>query len=597
MSEKPKEPKDTQGGFAFRDVITDVFKKTSEMGKSWGLGQLPKVPGDQKELMRFWAQMWMQPMVFTQFWLEMTARYHREGMEWWQKMLQLPTSPSETNNEPIALKNDRRFQDEAWSKAPVFDFIKRSYLMVSDNLLKAAEATPLEGDAKERVQFYTQSFVDALSPSNFALTNPEVLQEAMQTGGQSLLQGLQNLVKDMRQGRITLTNEEEFAVGVNLATTPGAVVFQNRLFQLIQYKPTTTEVYRRPLLIIPPCINKYYVLDLKESNSFVKWLTEQGHTVFIMSWVNARPELRDLDWGDFVTEGVIKAIDVVREISTEETVNIVSWCIGGTITATALALMAKRNEHKVESVAFLTTLLDFSDPGQLKVFLRPQDVAKRKAYIAKEGFYSGKRMAMSFNMLRANDLIWSYVVNNYLKGKTPPPFDLLYWNSDPTNLPANMYTTYLEKMYLANKLMEKGGLVIDGEPIDLSLIDIPTYFLSAINDHIAPWKTTYTGAKMLSGPKTFVLGGSGHIAGVVNHPAKNKRGYWTHSQLPETPEEWLDRAEAHEGSWWPHWNEWSGSFGGGHIPAPTQLGNDTYQEIEPAPGSYVKVNCDGEIEA
>ena len=572
-------------------TLGSLFQKVKSSGAKWLPTALSTIPKDPEAMMQFWAQVWTRPALLTQFWMEFASAYQHEQLQWWEQVLKL----NDKDDEHAHKKQDRRFRHKAWKKSPTFDFIKRSYLVTAELYIKIAETTPLQGEAKEKVQFYTQSFVDAMSPSNFILTNPEVIQEAVNTKGKSLLRGFQNLLSDVKQRRITLTNEEAFHVGDNLATTPGAVVFQNRLFQLIQYNPTTEQVHERPLLIIPPCINKYYVLDLKESNSYVKWATEQGHTVFIMSWVNATKDLKDAGWDEFVTEGVCKAIEVTKEICSQETINAVSWCVGGTLTATALAWMAKRGEKPLESITFLTTLLDFSDPGQVDVFLTPEEVSKRAKKVAKDGVFSGKQMAMGFNMLRANDLIWSYVVNNYLLGKTPPPFDLLYWNSDPTNLPAKMYNSYIQTLYLKNKLI-KGAFKVKGEVIKLADIETPCYFFSAINDHIAPWKTTYTGALELSGPKTFVLGQSGHIAGVVNHPSKNKRGYWTQEKLAKTPDIWFEQTTAHEGSWWPHWNDWVRSFTGESIPARNVLGTEKYPPLEDAPGTYVRVNCDGVVE-
>lgn len=573
-------------------TLHDVLSKAMKEVEKAGSGSFIKMPSFPRDPFELWSQMLVQPVMFVQFWLELTTQLQREGLSWWKETLQRTWGQDSHAQESVSASVDRRFRGESWSTIPAFDFIKRSYLMVSEAMQRAADGVPLEGEAKERVQFATQSFVDAMSPSNFAATNPEVLEEAVKTGGKSLFTGLQNLLQDVKQGRMTLTDETDFEVGRNLALTPGSVVYQNRLFQLIQYVPTTESVYQRPLLIVPPCINKYYILDLKESNSFVKWLTEQGHTVFIVSWVNATPALRDAGWSDFVNEGVIEAIEAVRAICEEDTINLVAWCIGGTLSASALSVLSRRGLDYVASASFLTTLLDFSDPGEVRVFLTPEEVAKRSAMCERDGVFSGKQMAIGFNMLRANDLIWSYVVNNYLKGKTPPPFDLLYWNSDPTNLPASMYNEYINDMYLENKLIQKDAISVDGTSVDLGMIRVPCYFFSAINDHIAPWKATYEGAKHVSGPLTFVLGGSGHIAGVVNHPAKNKRDYRTCGTLPSSPEEWLDGAELHRGSWWPHWNGWVQDFVGGTVAARHELGGKEYPVLEPAPGSYVRVNCD-----
>ena len=524
-------------------------------------------------LSQAWTQLatssWQNPAQ----WMDNLTEFQRQQLNLWQSMMGLGEMPK-----------DRRFKAEEWNDQPVYDFIKQSYLLTSDLLNQWAEAVPGDEKEKEKLRFYTQSYIDAMSPTNFAATNPEVMKEAMESGGQSLLNGWKNLLGDLEKGRITMTDESAFEVGTNLVVTPGAVIYKNPLFELIQYSPTTPEVNKKPLLVVPPCINKFYILDLGPGNSFVEWAVAQGNTVYLISWVNPDQSHAQVTWDDYVDQGIITAISQVREFSGENKINAVSWCVGGTLLATALGVLQKRRKSWVDSATFLTTLLDFSDPGQLGVFLDPDEVEKREAALRQEGLFSGKSLSLGFNMLRSNDLIWSYVVNNYLKGKTPPPFDILYWNSDPTNLPAEMYCQYIRRMYLDNAL-QAGELECCGHKIDLSKIKIPTYFLSAIEDHIAPWKTTFTGTELLGGQNTFVLGGSGHIAGVINPPHKNKRNYWTDGELGHGPEHWHQTAESHPGSWWTHWNGWLLQQGDEQVPA-RELPSETLQA---APGSYVTV--------
>jgi polyhydroxyalkanoate synthase len=424
------------------------------------------------------------------------------------------------------------------------------------------------------------------------MTNPEVLQQALETKGQSLVDGMKNLLGDVDKGRISMTDESAFVLGENIATSKGSVVFENEMFQLIQYNPTTEETFTRPTLIVPPCINKFYILDLQESNSYVKYCVDQGQTTFLISWLNPTIEQGDISWDDYVEKGIIKASQVVKEITEADKVNGVAWCVGGTLLTTALAVLAARKDTTFASATFFTTLLDFTDPGDLCVFIDEQQVKKLEDKVTNQGYLSGRELATSFNMLRSNDLIWSYVVNNYLKGKTPPPFDILYWNSDSTNLPANMYTFYVNNMYLENNLTKKDALTICGEKIDLGKIKIPCYFLSTIEDHIAPWGGTFKGTELLKGKNEFVLGASGHVAGVINPASKNRRNYWINGEQGKSEDHWLETAERQEGSWWPHWANWLKARAGKKVAAPAATGNDTYKEIEPAPGRFVSVRID-----
>lgn len=527
---------------------------------------------------------WEDPTV----WVRAITDYQQSQMNLWTNLL---TGKAATAVAEPA-KGDRRFQAEEWSQNPIFGYIKQSYLLSSKLMQEMAANANLSEKEQKKLEFYTQQYIDALSPTNFAMTNPEVLQQALETKGQSLVDGMKNLLGDVDKGRISMTDESAFVLGENIATSEGSVVFENEMFQLIQYNPTTEETFTRPTLIVPPCINKFYILDLQESNSYVKYCVDQGQTTFLISWLNPTIEQGDISWDDYVEKGIIKASQVVKEITEADKVNGVAWCVGGTLLTTALAVLAARKDTTFASATFFTTLLDFTDPGDLCVFIDEQQVKKLEDKVTNQGYLSGRELATSFNMLRSNDLIWSYVVNNYLKGKTPPPFDILYWNSDSTNLPANMYTFYVNNMYLENNLTKKDALTICGEKIDLGKIKIPCYFLSTIEDHIAPWGGTFKGTELLKGKNEFVLGASGHVAGVINPASKNRRNYWINGEQGKSEDHWLETAERQEGSWWPHWADWLKARAGKKVAAPAATGNDTYKEIEPAPGRYVSVRID-----
>ena len=530
------------------------------------------------------SRSWEDPTV----WIRAITEYQQSQMNLWTNLL--TGKSAETVAEPA--RGDRRFQAEEWSQNPVFDYIKQSYLLSSKLLQEMAANAKLSDQEQKKLEFYTQQYIDAMSPTNFAITNPEVLQQALETKGQSLVDGLKNLLTDAEKGRISMTDEEAFVLGENIATTKGSVVFENEMFQLIQYSPTTEETFSRPTLIVPPCINKFYILDLQEHNSYVKYCVDQGQTTFLVSWLNPSIEQGGISWDDYVEKGIMKATEVVKDITSSDKLNAVAWCVGGTLLASTLAVMAARKDTSIASATFFTTLLDFTDPGDLCVFIDEQQIKKLENKVTNQGYLSGRELATSFNMLRSNDLIWSYVVNNYLKGQTPPPFDILYWNSDSTNLPAEMYTFYINNMYLENNLRKKDGLTLCGEKIDLSKIKIPCYFLSTIEDHIAPWKGTFEGTELLKGKNEFVLGASGHVAGVINPASKNRRNYWINGEQGQGADHWLETAERSEGSWWPHWAEWLKRRAGKKVAAPEATGNDTYKEIEPAPGRYVAVRID-----
>jgi poly[(R)-3-hydroxyalkanoate] polymerase subunit PhaC len=499
--------------------------------------------------------------------------------------------------EPI---KDRRFADDAWTKDPRYEAVARTYLAQTDLMRQALDAAPIDERSKAQWGFALGQVMDALSPANTLATNPEALQLAMETGGASLLQGLQLFTEDLARGRIAMTDETAFEVGVNVGTTPGTVVFQNDLIQLIQYTPTTAKVYKRPLVIIPPCINKYYILDLQPANSFVAHAVAEGHTVFLASWRNIGAEQGTLTWDDYIEQGVLRAIDVAQAITKADKVNTLGFCVGGTLLACALAVRAARGEYPAASMTLLTTLLDYSETGELGLLVTPEMVAKRDASIGDGGVLKGSELAQVFASLRANDLIWPYVVKGYLKGQAPPAFDLLYWNSDDTNLPGPMFCWYLRNCYLENTLREPGSLTVAGQQVDLRSIELPTFLYASKEDHIVPWTSALKSTELLSGEVTFVLGASGHIAGVINPPAKNKRNYWVASgagtaedaapaaKMDADPGHWLETAEKVPGSWWPNWYAWLAPHGGTQISARKKPGNFEFPPIEAAPGSYVK---------
>ena len=560
---------------------------------------------------------------------------------------------------------DRRFKDEAWSENPLYDHIKQSYLLASKFMLSTVRETEgLDAHTAHKVDFYTRQFVDALAPTNFAMTNPEVARRTVETGGENLVQGLSNMLEDLERGqgrlRVRMTDPEKFRLGENVAVTPGKVVFENDLMQLLQYAPATETVRRRPLLIVPPWINKYYILDLRPKNSFIRWAVERGHTVFVISWVNPDERLAGKTMTDYLLEGPVAALEAVGKATGESSVNAIGYCLGGTLLAATLAYLKTRDaadavraaengdagespeaatdaeetpaaesgdtdeirrepeavenawaatettgaagrpettnpsatdrRPAVESATFFTTMVDFAEPGELGVFIDEEQLALVEESMQDTGYFDGAKMAEAFNLLRANDLIWSFVVNNYLMGKDPFPFDLLYWNSDSTRMPRAMHSAYLRDMYQNNRLREPGGITLDGVPINLSTIDVPVYILSTREDHIAPWKSTYAATRLYRGPVRFVLAMSGHIAGVVNPPSANKYGYYT-GETTETPEAWFEAAVAHEGSWWPDWDAWVSEHDGGEAPA-REPGADALPAIENAPGRYVKVRIE-----
>jgi polyhydroxyalkanoate synthase len=484
---------------------------------------------------------------------------------------------------------DRRFAHREWTENPYYDYLKQSYLLASRYLQDLVEQTALEPRVKERARFAVKQWIDAICPANFAATNPQALEQALETRGESLTRGLAQLMADVQRGRISQTDERVFEIGRNVAVTAGSVVYENELMQLIQYAPSTVEVAKRPLVIVPPCINKYYILDLQPENSFVAHAVASGNTVFMVSWRNVGEEQGRFTWDDYLELGIFTPLRIGREIAQSDKVNALGFCVGGTLLGAALAVLASKKEELVSSVTFLAAMLDFSETGPIGVFVDEAGVAAREATIGHGGILPGSDLAFVFSSLRANDLVWPYVVNNYLLGEAPAAFDILYWNADSTNLPGPMYCYYLRNTYLSNKLREPGALVNCGVPVELGKVNLPTFVLATREDHIVPWRSAYRTLGLLGGEdKTFVLGASGHIAGVVNPASKNRRSYWTGAPYPSEPDDWLKQANEKKGSWWPLWSQWLARHGGGMRGAPGALGNVQYTPIEAAPGRYVK---------
>ena len=518
---------------------------------------------------------------------EVQDEYMKQAAELWNHSLQAPPE----------LK-DRRFKNEAWARNPVAAWTAALYLLNARALMALADAAEGDAKSKARLRFATEQWVAAAAPSNFLALNAEAQQKALQTQGQSLAQGLANMVRDMQQGHMWMTDESQFEVGRNVATTEGAVVFENELFQLLEYKPLTEKVHEKPLLIVPPCINKFYILDLQPDNSFVRYAVAQGHRTFVVSWRNADESLAQKTWDDYIEQAVITAIEQVRDITGAEQTNALGFCVGGTLLTTALAVLTARHAKAkgrksafpVASVTLLTTLVDFGDTGVLDVFIDEPSVQFRELQMGKGGLLKGKELASTFSFLRPNDLVWNYVVGNYLKGETPPPFDLLYWNSDSTNLPGPFYAWYLRNTYLENNLVKPGKLTVCGEKIDLRDLQVPFYVYGSREDHIVPIGGAYASALALPGERRFVMGASGHIAGVINPPKANKRCYWLRAdgQLPPSVQQWEQEATEHAGSWWPDWAAWLAAHAGKQVAAPASYGRTP---IEPAPGRYVKVKA------
>ncbi|MGR5092686.1 class I poly(R)-hydroxyalkanoic acid synthase [Vibrio maritimus] len=521
--------------------------------------------------------------------LDMQTKWWMQQLEIWQRVA------LQASNEQVVdvEKGDRRFQDDAWKEEAFYNFIKQSYVLFSKTYLDTINSVEgVDEKIKERLTFFSRQTLNALSPTNFIATNPELLKLTLEQNGENLLAGLQQFQEDMEASadvlKIRMTNTEAFQIGEHVANTPGDVVFKNELFELIQYRPVTEKVNATPLLIVPPFINKYYILDLREKNSMVKWLLEQGHSVFMMSWRNPGPSQAKVEFGDYVTEGVVKAVAAIESITGKDQINAAGYCIGGTVLASTVAYYAaKRMKKRIVSASFFTTLLDFSQPGEVGAYINDTIIRAIEVQNNSLGYMDGRSLSVTFSLLRENSLYWNYYIDNYLKGNSPVDFDLLYWNSDSTNVAAATHNFLLRQLYLENKLVQDKGVKIGGVWIDLDKIRIPSYFISTKEDHIALWQGTYRGALKMGGNKTFVLGESGHIAGIVNHPAKEKYGFWTNSTLDESAEEWINNADHNKGSWWLHWNEWLHQYIADEQVDPFPVGNEDYPVLSQAPGEFV----------
>ena len=495
--------------------------------------------------------------------------------------------------QPPKVQGDRRFADKAWNDNPMAAYAAAVYLLNARTLMGMAEAVEADPKTRNRIRFAVEQWVAAAAPSNYLAFNAEAQQKAIATQGESIAKGVQNLVHDIQQGHVSMTDESLFEVGKNVATTEGAVVFECELFQLIEYKPLTAKVYEKPFLLVPPCINKFYILDLQPENSLIRYAVSQGHRTFVVSWRNPDASLGHKTWDNYIEDAVIQAISVTRQITGAPTINALGFCVGGTMLTTALAVLAARGEKPVDSVTLLTTLLDFTDSGILDVFIDESFVQYRESELGKGGLMKGADLASTFSFLRPNDLVWNYVVGNYLKGETPPPFDLLYWNSDSTNLPGPFYVWYLRNTYLENRLVQPGKATVCGEKIDLRKLDMPFYLYGSREDHIVPIGGAYASTQVLPGKKRFVMGASGHIAGVINPPAKNKRSHWIRAdgKFPKSQDAWQQAAVEHPGSWWTDWAAWLKGHAGKQIAAPKTYGKGKFKALMPAPGTYVKARA------
>ena len=572
----------TQGLAQSQELLSEFLTRSTAGDQTAldPLGLLPAFAAFNRELMRDPARL-----------VELQVQAWQGYMHVWQNMAR--RFMGETTESVVDAAGDRRFKSDDWEKNPFFDYLRQVYLLTAQNLQALiAETSGLDEKTAKKVAFYTQQYTDAIAPTNFVWTNPQVLHATIESGGRNLLEGMKNFLADIdpEHGRLRtrMVDDSAFELGRNVAVSPGKVVFQNELMQLIQYAPSTEQVDRRPLLIIPPWINKFYILDLQPKNSFIRWAVEQGLTVFVISWINPDERLADMDFEDYVLQGPMAALDAVEAATGERECNLIGYCLGGTLLGAMLALMKARGDDRPHSATFFTAMLDFSEPGDLGVFIDEEQLESIEALMNEQGYLDGSEMATTFNMLRANDLIWSFVVNNYLLGRQPMAFDLLFWNSDSTRMPARMHSTYLRKMYLENAFREPGGISVDGTPIDLRTIDVPACFVSAIEDHIAPWKSTFAGARLLSGPVKFILGQAGHVAGIINPPGPRQYGYFSGPEVGDLDiDSWLGQAELKEESWWSDWAAWVGEHGGGKVAA-REPGSGRLPAIEDAPGSYVK---------
>jgi len=578
------------------DLWQEIFQKTIDLSQSYytyGIKTAEKQMTDDYGIHKAFTSLSEQLLSDPEKLSNSTTQFWEEQLNLWEKWI---NSDPTVVKKPDIEKVDSRFRSKLWDTW-LFDYVRNAYLLTAEHLQKTVnDIDSLDERTARKVKFFTKQYVDAMSPTNFAALNPDVLKATVDSNGGNLLSGLNNLLDDLKKGKgelaIKMVDPNAFELGKDVATTDGKVVYQNELMQLIQYQPTTKSVLETPLLIIPPWINKYYILDLTPRNSFIKWAIDQGHTVFVISWVNPDARHAHKTFDDYLVEGPLAALDVIDKRCKTNTTNLVGYCLGGTLTAVLLGwLKSNKQEKRVNSTTFFTSMIDFNEPGELGVFVDPEGVDALEKRMASKGYLEASEMASTFNMLRSNDLIWSFVVNNYLLGKDPVPFDLLFWNSDATRMPAKMHSYYLRNMYIHNKLREPKGLTIAGRSIDLSTVTTPCYFISAKDDHIAPWKSTFAGAKLFGGKVRFVLGGSGHIAGIVNPPVANKYCFWANDELTHEAESWLQNADRFDGSWWSDWSVWITSQGSRTVNA-RKIRNNRTNPFEDAPGSYAKLRLD-----
>ena len=578
------------------DLWQEIFQKTIDLSQSYytyGIKTAEKQMTDDYGIHKAFTSLSEQLLSDPEKLSNSTTQFWQEQLNLWEKWI---NSDPTVVKKPDIEKVDSRFRSKLWDTW-LFDYVRNAYLLTAEHLQKTVnDIDSLDERTARKVKFFTKQYVDAMSPTNFAALNPDVLKATVDSNGGNLLSGLNNLLDDLKKGKgelaIKMVDPNAFELGKDVATTDGKVVYQNELMQLIQYQPTTKSVLETPLLIIPPWINKYYILDLTPRNSFIKWAIDQGHTVFVISWVNPDARHAHKTFDDYLVEGPLAALDVIDKRCKTNTTNLVGYCLGGTLTAVLLGwLKSNKQEKRVNSTTFFTSMIDFNEPGELGVFVDPEGVDALEKRMASKGYLEASEMASTFNMLRSNDLIWSFVVNNYLLGKDPVPFDLLFWNSDATRMPAKMHSYYLRNMYIHNKLRKPKGLTIAGRSIDLSSVTTPCYFISAKDDHIAPWKSTFSGAKLFGGKVRFVLGGSGHIAGIVNPPVANKYCFWANDELTHDAESWLQNADRFDGSWWSDWSVWISSQGSRTVNA-RKIRNNRTNPFEDAPGSYAKLRLD-----
>ena len=578
------------------DLWQEIFQKTIDLSQSYytyGIKNAEKQMTDDYGIHKAFTSLSEQLLSDPEKLSNSTTQFWQEQLNLWEKWI---NSDPTVVKKPDIEKVDSRFRSKLWDTW-LFDYVRNAYLLTAEHLQKTVnDIDSLDERTARKVKFFTKQYVDAMSPTNFAALNPDVLKATVDSNGGNLLSGLNNLLDDLKKGKgelaIKMVDPNAFELGKDVATTDGKVVYQNELMQLIQYQPTTKSVLETPLLIIPPWINKYYILDLTPRNSFIKWAIDQGHTVFVISWVNPDARHAHKTFDDYLVEGPLAALDVIDKRCKTNTTNLVGYCLGGTLTAVLLGwLKSNKQEKRVNSTTFFTSMIDFNEPGELGVFVDPEGVDALEKRMASKGYLEASEMASTFNMLRSNDLIWSFVVNNYLLGKDPVPFDLLFWNSDATRMPAKMHSYYLRNMYIHNKLRKPKGLTIAGRSIDLSTVTTPCYFISAKDDHIAPWKSTFSGAKLFGGKVRFVLGGSGHIAGIVNPPVANKYCFWANDELTHEAESWLQNADRFDGSWWSDWSVWISSQGSRTVNA-RKIRNNRTNPFEDAPGSYAKLRLD-----